>query len=235
MLLLGTALVFGLLGSMHCLGMCAPLLWAVPQNESKKILWWQNRSLYNVGRAITYAFLGALFGLIGESLSLVGLQQKISIGTGILILVFLMSSNGVIPSSFQVKAINKLMIKVRRKVGAYLNNSSPASHFKLGLFNGMLPCGLVYMALLASISMGSMLGGALYMFVFGLGTFPMMMVAAFFGKQIKSTKPQVFIRVVPVFIALVAFLLIVRGLGLGIPYLSPAAVGQVEMTLCITP
>lgn len=91
MLLLGTALVFGLLGSLHCLGMCAPLLWAVPQNESKKILWWQNRSLYNVGRAITYAFLGALFGLIGESLSLVGLQQKISIGTGILILVFLIS------------------------------------------------------------------------------------------------------------------------------------------------
>jgi sulfite exporter TauE/SafE len=116
-----------------------------------------------------------------------------------------------------------------------LQLDSTTSNLKLGLFNGLLPCGLVYMALLASISMGSILGGALYMFIFGLGTLPMLLAAAYFGKQFKSMKPALFGKAVPAFVAFIAILLIVRGLGLGIPYLSPAVVSDVEMTLCIAP
>jgi len=235
MLLLGTALVFGLLGSLHCLGMCAPLLWAVPQNEEKRKLWWRNRLSYNAGRAITYAGLGAIIGLVGESLSFVGLQQKISIGTGVLILIFLLSSRGVIPTNFQFKPIQKLVKKVRSSIGALLQNKSAFGQFKLGLFNGFLPCGLVYMALLASVSMGSILGGSLYMFLFGLGTFPMMLAAAFFGKELKSIKPSLFKKAVPAFTAVIALLLITRGLGLGIPYLSPSTLSEIEMTMCIAP
>lgn len=235
MLLLATALVFGFLGSLHCLGMCAPLLWAVPQQESLRRVWWQNRLLYNFGRALTYAGLGAIVGLGGESLSFAGWQQKISIGTGILILIFLLSSKGIIPSSFQFRPLQNLLTKIRRQIGTLLSLNSPFANFKLGLFNGFLPCGLVYMALLASVSMGSILGGSLYMLIFGLGTFPMMLAAAFFGKQLKSMKPSFFNKLVPTFVAIIALLLIVRGLGLGIPYLSPSMVSEVEMTLCITP
>jgi len=235
MLLLGTAIVFGFLGSLHCLGMCAPLIWAVPQQEKTRTTWWQNRFLYNTGRALTYAALGAVFGLLGESLSLAGWQQKISIVTGILILIFLLSSKGVVPNQFQFKPLQKMIGVVRKKIGLMLQSSGSSAHFKLGLFNGFLPCGLVYMALLASISMGSILGGALYMLVFGLGTFPMMLAAAFFGSQLKTIKPVFFTRLVPTFVAIIAILLIIRGLGLGVPYLSPATVGEVEMTLCIAP
>lgn len=235
MLLLGTAIVFGLLGSLHCLGMCAPLIWAVPQQEKAKSLWWRNRILYNTGRGLTYALLGALFGLLGESLSLAGWQQKISIGTGILILLFLLSAKGVVPNQFQFKPLKRLLSIVRKKIGSMLQRGGASAQFKLGLFNGLLPCGLVYMALLASISMGSILGGALYMFVFGLGTFPMMLGAAYFGHAMKGLKPNFFSRLVPAFVAVIAILLIIRGLGLGVPFLSPASVGEVEMTLCIAP
>lgn len=235
MLLLGTAIVFGLLGSLHCLGMCAPLLWAIPQQEQAKNIWWRNRLLYNIGRALTYAALGALFGLLGESLSFMGWQQKISIGTGFLILIFLLTSKGVIPSSFYLKPLQKVIGRVRQGIGRHMQQQSAKAQLQLGLLNGLLPCGLVYMALLASVSMGSVLGGGLYMFIFGLGTIPMMIAAAFFGKKVKSQQPQFFNRLIPVFVALIAILLIVRGLGLGIPYVSPAAVSEVEMTLCISP
>jgi len=235
MLLLGTAIVFGLLGSLHCLGMCAPLMWAVPQTDGVRGVWWRNRISYNLGRAVTYAGLGALFGLLGESLSFAGWQQKISIGTGLLILIFLISSKGVVPTSFQFKPFQLLIQNVRKRIGTMLQLDTTSSNLKLGLFNGLLPCGLVYMALLASISMGSVLGGALYMFIFGLGTLPMLLAAAYFGKRLKSIKPALFGKAVPALVAIIAILLIVRGLGLGIPYLSPAAVSDVEMTLCIAP
>lgn len=235
MLLLGTGLLFGVLGSLHCLGMCAPILWAVPQKQSKRQLWWKNRFFYNIGRASTYALLGALIGLLGEGISFAGFQQKISIATGVLILLLLFTTNGVVLTRFRNKKIISFMRLVRSKIGELISKNSPWAHLRLGIWNGFLPCGLVYMALLASVSMGSILGGALYMFIFGLGTFPMMLAAAFFGSHLKSLKPAIFSKLVPFTIAIISILLIIRGMGLGIPFLSPETIGSVEVTLCLTP
>lgn len=105
----------------------------------------------------------------------------------------------------------------------------------MGLYNGLLPCGLVYMALLASLSMSSLGGSALYMLVFGLGTFPMMLAAAFFGNTVKQWNQKVFSRWVPRFILLVAALLIFRGLNLGVPYLSPKLSANNDIVVCETP
>lgn len=234
-MLLETALILGFAGSLHCLGMCAPLLWAVPEAPTAKAKWLSNKLVYNLGRAITYAALGALFGLIGQSLNLIGLQQYLSIGAGVLILLFLLFSGGHIPSSFQMPFMQRMIGAVRSKLGQYLGKNTFKSHLSFGLLNGLLPCGLVYMGLFASVSMGSIEGGALYMFIFGLGTFPMMLGAAFLGTRAKRMKKDWTKRLIPKMIVVVSLLLILRGLNLGIPYVSPALSNEQEIPVCTTP
>lgn len=235
MLLLWTGFLFGLLGSMHCLGMCAPLIWALPQQKDKRAAWWRNKLAYNLGRASTYTMLGLIIGLVGETVSIAGFQQYLSIGTGVLMILFLLFTRGRIPQSFSVKPLNKLVLKVKMRLGKLLQGNTFKSNALMGLYNGLLPCGLVYMALLASLSMSSLGGSALYMLVFGLGTFPMMLAAAFFGNTVKQWNQKVFSRWVPRFILLVAALLIFRGLNLGVPYLSPKLSANNDIVVCETP
>ena len=235
MLLLWTGFLFGLFGSMHCLGMCAPLIWALPQNKEKRALWWRNKLAYNLGRALTYASLGFLIGLIGETVSFAGFQQYLSIATGVLMIVFLVTTRGKIPQSFALKPLNNMVLKVKMRLGKLLQGNTFRSNITLGVYNGLLPCGLVYMALLASLSMSSLGGSALYMIFFGLGTFPMMLAAAVFGNSIRQWNQRVFTRWVPRFVLLVALLLIFRGLNLGVPYLSPKLSADNDIVLCETP
>lgn len=235
MLLLWTGFLFGFFGSLHCLGMCAPLLWAMPNQKSKRSVWWRNKLAYNFGRASTYAFLGLLVGLIGESVAFAGFQQYLSVATGVLMLLFLIFSNGRIPQSFHFKPIAQLMLKVKSSLSRLIQGNTFRSNLVMGFYNGLLPCGLVYMALLASLSMSSLGGSALYMVVFGLGTFPMMIMAAYFGNSLKQWNQRVFTHWVPRFIFLVALLLITRGLNLGIPYLSPKLSTANDIVMCETP
>lgn len=235
MLLLWTGFLFGFFGSLHCLGMCAPLIWALPVRQDKRSIWWRNRLAYNLGRVFTYTALGLAIGLIGESFSLVGAQQYLSISTGVLMLLLLIFTKGKIPQSFSIKPLNKLMLKVKGALGSLIQGNTLKSNLLMGVYNGLLPCGLVYMALLASLSMSSLGGSALYMVVFGLGTFPMMLIAAYFGSSVRQWNQKVFTQWVPRFIFLVAILLIIRGLNLGIPYVSPKLAENNDIVLCETP
>lgn len=235
MVLLGTAFVFGLLGSLHCLGMCAPLIWALPQDKSKRAKWWGNRLSYNFGRSITYAVLGAVIGLLGQTFALAGLQQYMSIIAGIVLLLILLFSGGHVPLNIHFGPATKLFAWVRTKMGGLLKGNTASTNFMLGLFNGLLPCGLVYMALVAALSMGTIAGSAVYMVLFGLGTFPMMIAAAMLGGRMKSLKNGLLNRWAPRFLVVVSLLLIMRGLGLGIPYVSPAFGTANEITICQTP
>ena len=90
-----------------------------------------------------------------------------------------------------------------------------------GLLNGLLPCGLVYAALAGAAATGGPLGGALFMAAFGLGTIPAMLAVSLAGRLITAPWRARFQRAVPVAMAVLAVLFIVRGLSLGIPYLSP--------------
>ena len=99
----------------------------------------------------------------------------------------------------------------------------------IGLLNGMLPCGLVYIALAASIVTGNFIESALYMGIFGLGTFPIMFAIAYSGRIFNARVRQKLYKVVPVFVILLGTLFILRGLNLGIPYVSPQInAGHVE-------
>jgi sulfite exporter TauE/SafE len=95
-MIFGAAFLLGFLGSMHCVGMCGPIVLAIPINNKNKISPYISNILYNFGRVITYSFLGLIFGFIGQSLSIIVLQSHISITFGSLILIYLL-----IPSKFK--------------------------------------------------------------------------------------------------------------------------------------
>ncbi|MBO3698194.1 sulfite exporter TauE/SafE family protein [Roseivirga sp. E12] len=234
-MLLATAIVFGFLGSLHCLGMCAPLLWAIPENPEKRAKWWLNKLIYNAGRVSVYALLGLVVGLVGQGVSLVGWQQHISWITGVvLILGLVLSIWGSRIRAFSSFS-NQFNRKIKKGLSKTLARKSYSSQLMFGVFNGLLPCGLVYIALIASLSMTSIGGSMAYMALFGLGTIPMMLGAAVFKKSVQSLKGISFNKLYPKIVLTVAILLIVRGMNLGIPYLSPKVGNPSEITICETP
>ena len=231
--------LFGLVGSFHCVGMCGPIAMALPFVGSTGWRYYAGRLLYNSGRIVTYASLGALAGAFGETLQLAGLQQTVSIVSGVLILLLL-----VVPAMRKGKSANmpgtdRLMTWVRKKLGYYFQKNSLRSLFMVGLLNGLLPCGFVYIALAGAISAPGVSGAMLYMALFGLGTFPLMFLVSLSGKLISLKMRSVFNRAVPYIGMTLALLFIMRGLSLGIPYLSPkithTAAHTTEITCCTKP
>lgn len=216
-----TAIVFGLLGSFHCLGMCGPIAFVLPLSRKNKWLSFSQIILYHFGRLLSYSSIGLIFGLLGKGLYIAGFQQKLSIFMGLIMILIVL-----IPTSFfrKIKVSNpiyKLISKVKVGMGLYLRKSSLKAFFIMGLLNGLLPCGLVYMALFGAISMGSSISGALYMFLFGLGTLPMMTGALIFGNFIKLSIRNKIQKAIPIFVIIIGVLFILRGLGLGITFVSP--------------
>lgn len=107
-------------------------------------------------------------------------------------------------------------------MGLYLNKRSNKSLFFIGLLNGFLPCGLVYMALLGSVSTGALVDGSLYMIAFGAGTIPMMTSAIYLGNFVKLSVRNTIQKAIPIFVIIIGLMFILRGMGLGIPYISPS-------------
>ncbi len=216
-----TAVLLGLLGSFHCLGMCGPIAFVLPLNRRNKLIAFLQTFLYHFGRISAYALIGLLFGLLGKGLYLSGLQQKLSILIGVA-MIFI----ALIPSAFVykfnlTKPLYVLVNKLKLGLGIYLKKSSLKAFLTIGFLNGFLPCGLVYMALFAAISTGSSLKGALYMAMFGVGTIPMMTAALLFGNFLKVSIRNKIQKAIPIFVVLIGLLFILRGLGLGIKYVSP--------------
>jgi sulfite exporter TauE/SafE len=218
--MLWTAFILGLFGGLHCAGMCGPIALAIPLREGRI----QNvihKSLYNTGRIVTYAILGVLAGLIGQSFNMAGWQQGLSVGLGvflILVIIFSGFSNLDVPL---VRPILALTNSVKKSFSYFLRKRSFGSAFAMGMINGILPCGLVYVAMAASIAGGSIESGAAYMLVFGVGTVPVMLAISLAGNAIGMSTRRKIYKLVPIFIVTLGMLLILRGLNLGIPYISP--------------
>jgi sulfite exporter TauE/SafE len=219
--------------------MCGPIAMALPFVRSTGWRYYAGRLLYNSGRIVTYASLGALAGAFGESLQMAGLQQTVSFVSGVLILLLLVLPNTLKGKYASMVGTDKLMTWVRRKLGYYFQRNSLGSLFMVGLLNGLLPCGFVYIALAGAISAPGVCGAMLYMALFGLGTFPLMFLVSLSGKLISLKMRSMFNRAVPYVGMTLAILFIVRGLSLGIPYLSPkithSAHHTTEITCCSKP
>ncbi|GAA4445200.1 sulfite exporter TauE/SafE family protein [Pontibacter saemangeumensis] len=211
---------------------------ALPFVGSSGWRYYAGRLLYNSGRIVTYASLGALAGAFGQTLQMAGLQQTVSIVSGLLILLLL-----VLPATLKgryasMMGTDILMTWVRQKLGFYFQKNSLGALFMVGLLNGLLPCGFVYIALAGAISAPGISGAMGYMVLFGLGTFPLMFLVSLSGKLISLRMRSVFNRAVPYIGMTLAILFIMRGLSLGIPYLSPEithTAHTTEITCCTKP
>ena len=218
-----SALVFGLLGSFHCIGMCGPIAFMLPVNRENKFKKAVQVSIYHLGRLLAYSSIGVFFGLIGKSLNLFGIQQQLSIAVGVMMIALVLfpriMGKSQLPSPF-----NKVVSKLRTSLGQALKRKRLGTFFSIGLLNGFLPCGLVYMAVLGAVAIGSTWNGGLYMFMFGLGTVPLMTCAIYFQGILNKVKRRHIQRLVPVAVVTIGLLFVLRGMGLGIPYLSPEPV-----------
>jgi len=216
-----SALIFGLLGSFHCIGMCGPIAFLLPVDRNNMYIKVGQIFLYHFGRILAYSIIGLLFGLVGRSLSLFGLQQQLSIGIGLLIIVVVLIPSNTFNKYNFSKPIYKLISKIKNGLGEALKKKSPDTFLTIGFLNGFLPCGLVYMALFGALASGSAIDGSLYMVVFGLGTIPLMTMAVYLGNFLSGKVRQHIRKSIPIFVVLMGCLLVLRGLGLGIPYVSP--------------
>ena len=220
--MLWTALVLGLAGSFHCIGMCGPIAFVLPVDRSSKSKLIFQTFLYHFGRIISYSLIGLLFGFIGKGLYLAGFQQRLSILMGVVMIAIVIIPASLFNRYNFSKPLYKIIGKVKQKLGLYLSKKSNKALFLIGFFNGFLPCGLVYMALLGSISTGNALNGSLYMAIFGIGTIPLMTGAIFLGNFVNLSLRNKIQKAIPVFVVIIGLLFILRGLGLGIPYISPS-------------
>lgn len=216
-----TGFIVGLLGSVHCVGMCGPIAVALPVLGETQFQIIMGRTLYNLGRIITYSLLGALFGLFGSRLILFGLQQNLSILLGLIILLYIILPRKWKAKIFDTTFYNRIKTFLISRFAILISKRSISSLFIIGLFNGLLPCGFVYVGIAGAASTADWLHGSAYMALFGLGTFPIMFAASILGKIINMNIRQRINKLIPALTVILALLFILRGLNLGIPYISP--------------
>ena len=218
--LLIAAFMMGLLGSFHCVGMCGPLALSLPINSDTIWSKFSGSLLYNFGRIVTYSIFGLFFGSIGKSVSLFGYQQWLSILIGSLIILIV-----IVPKRYLKFSNTQFSIgffeKVRASLSQLFVKKNYSSLFSIGLLNGILPCGLVYIAAAGAIATGDILKAVLFMAFFGMGTLPMMWSVAFWGNYVSIGFRQKIRKAYPYMMVLIASMLILRGMGLGIKYVSP--------------
>jgi sulfite exporter TauE/SafE len=220
--MLYTAFLFGLISSFHCIGMCGPIAMMLPvdrNNPGKKAT---QIITYHLGRLTAYGSIGLLFGLLGSGLFLAGIQQQLSIFIGVaMVLIILIPEKTFSKYNFS-KPIFRLISKIKQTLGSHFKNKSYKSLFIIGLLNGLLPCGMVYVALFGAIAMQSASFGIVYMILFGLGTVPLMSSVVYINSFLTVTVRNRIQKVIPIVGVVIGVLFILRGLGLGIPYVSPS-------------
>ncbi len=212
-----SALLLGLASSLHCIGMCGPLIMSVPVQHlpQHKKIW--GILLYQFGRISTYMIMGVLAGLIGWRIGVAGWQQVFSVLMGMAILFFLLSQ----VFFKKMKGWAWFNQKITKLISWSMRRHSFSGMYMMGAANGLLPCGMVYIAISGAMASGSILNAMVFMFVFGLGTLPALFSLAFWGTRLSWQNRQNMRKLVPYIVGLTAILLIIRGLNLNIPYMSP--------------
>lgn len=213
------AFVLGLSGSVHCIGMCGPLAFSIPSLHINGWMVVFDRIIYNVGRIITYTFLGLLIGLIGKQLWMAGLQQALSLGTGFMI-VLAGLSRIIKKEVFKRTAISGFLSPINSIIGYALKHRW--GHLAVGILNGFLPCGFVYIALAGALNTVSPFSAAAFMGWFGIGTLPLMVMATLGAGLMKPAFRRQINSFMPYLMVFLGIWFILRGMELDIPYLSPA-------------
>ncbi len=193
---MGAAFFIGLVGGLHCMGMCGGIVAALSMGHEgqrgSNAIPWPGVCLYHLGRVFTYCFLGLCFGLIGGMVtdhgSVLKAQKVLSVIAGLGMIYFAVQTGGWISERFGPLAFIKLPTSFLQKAA---KGDSLPSWLLVGLINGLLPCGLVYASLSLALNSASLIKGALLMFVFGLGTVPSLLgvsaIMAFLKPSLRGT------------------------------------------------
>lgn len=216
-----TAFAIGALGSFHCIGMCGPIALALPVHKKTNSHRLIGSLLYNSGRISTYALIGALFGLLGQSFVMAGFQQSVSVALGIIVILGVALPAAFIHKLSPNHLISKGISKVKMRMQKLFAIRSYPSMFLIGSLNGLLPCGLVYLGIAGATAMGNPAEGAAYMLLFGLGTWPVMLLVSFFGQWISLGIRNKIRAAIPYMVVVMGVIFILRGLSLDIPFVSP--------------
>lgn len=207
------AFTLGFFGSLHCIGMCGPLALAVISNKGQKGLPAIGSAfLYNFGRTIGYIALGILFGLLGSAISLSGLQRFVSVGLGAIMIIFALFSINPDQLISDFPALRKVYTYISGTLSHLLHKSKNVPLLYLGTINGFLPCGLVYIAIAGAISLSNIWGAMGFMFFFGLGTFPGMILISIGQQAVNSSVRVSLKKLYPVISFIMGAYLIYRGL-----------------------
>ncbi len=219
--LLISALGLGFASGFHCIGMCGPIALSLGLTKKQATNYYLQNLTYQFGRIATYATLGAFLGIIGQGFEMAGFQQYLTIGVGILLIVMAIFSFGGKDFASKIPFLTSSLLKVKMNLSKLLQKADYRSRFATGLLNGLLPCGMVYMALTASLAAGGIWQSATFMALFGLGTLPFMFAVVLLGNLMTTAFRIKILKFIPVMMIILGGLFIVRGMELGIPYLSP--------------
>jgi uncharacterized protein len=210
--------IIGISSAFHCLGMCGPIAMAIPVNRKSTLTALFDTLQYNLGRISSYSLLGLLIGFIGLTVQSIQWMQWLSIAAGIVIILIAWHQFFRIGES---KYIARLSVLISRGIGKVIRSTNPLKLIGLGALNGLLPCGMVFIALTNALVQPSIVESVLAMFFFGLGTLPMMVSITFFASRLSGAWRQKVSKFIPYLMTIVGLLVVLRGLNLGIPYISP--------------
>ncbi len=212
------AFTLGLFGSLHCIGMCGPLAIAFSNQDgntqSSNI---KSALFYNLGRTATYTLFGLVFGILGRFLFVAELQKIVSIILGILLIVSFLFNIDLDRTINQNDAIKKYYFSIRKFIAEMMNKSQNYHPFQLGMANGLLPCGLVYLALAGALATGDIIGGAGFMTIFGLGTLPMLFALTIGMSLFSPNFRSRFRKILPYVTLFFGVFLVYRGVVVDMP------------------
>jgi sulfite exporter TauE/SafE len=231
--------IIGLTSNLHCIGMCGPIALAVPVKRHSMWSIFSGVLQYNFGRVITYSLLGILIGMIGISASTFGILQWLSIVTGLFLILYAWRKwiGSRIEQSLAIPALNSF---VSKNIGKLMRTDIPGKLLFLGGLNGLLPCGMVFLALGNALLAGSPVNSALAMAAFGIGTLPSMIAVGFAANRFTMEWRNKMNKLVPYMLTVVGILIVLRGMNLNIPFISPQVktvpteqqTEEVEMSCC---
>ncbi|MBN8621824.1 MAG: sulfite exporter TauE/SafE family protein [Flavobacteriales bacterium] len=216
-----SAIGLGFASGFHCIGMCGPIALSMGLTKKQATNYYLQNLTYQFGRIFTYSLLGALLGIVGQGFEMAGFQQYLTIAVGILLILMAIFSFGGNDFASKIPFLSKFLLKVKMNLGKLLQKADYRSRFTTGILNGFLPCGMVYMALTASLAAGGIWQGASFMALFGLGTLPFMFAVVLLGNLMTTAFRIKILKFVPVLMIVLGGLFILRGLEIGIPYISP--------------
>ncbi len=216
-----SALGLGFASGFHCIGMCGPIALSLGLTRKQAANFYLQNLTYQFGRILTYSLLGALLGIVGQGFELAGFQGYLTIAAGIMLIVMALFSFGGKDFAAKIPAVNRALLNVKLNLGKFLQRADYRSRFLTGILNGLLPCGMVYMALTASLAAGGIVSGGLFMMLFGLGTLPFMFGVVVAGGMMTQAFRLKVLKVIPILMLILGGIFVLRGLETGIPYISP--------------